>query len=708
MTHILAFGEAHGSEAWRTGPKAAHLSALYEAGFRVPRGFAVAAEALDRYLAANGIAPQVHELLIDLDNAGFESIGDRPARLRDLIMTGKVPEDLAGELREALAGLGNVPVAVRSSSSLEDRADLSFAGQHDSFLNVCSYEECAEALKKVWASLWSDRAVAYLRALDMSTRQIRMGVVVQELIPADVSGVSFTVHPVTGDYEQLVVSASAGLGESTVSGKVTPDEATVRRDPREVVSYQIGAKASMVVAADDGDVEEVTLSPAQRSARSLSEAQVLDIAYLALRVEEFMAGDPQDVEWALRDGELFLLQARPMVRPRAREGAVWESPIAGARWRRNWRLGEWLPDPVTPLFASWVLPKLVAAREEFGTGRLGWHQRPAFSMAHPWFCIVNGYFYTRVGFPRSMMRRAMPNLEERVKRMAEGGVFLRHWREELLPAYLEHFEDHRARDIRSSSSRELLDFVELLAEEAGEFWFLIAPLGYGFEAMMFKPYFEEKIPEGDRPHYSSLFSGYPNRILDSQQALYELSQDIRRDADAASSFVSLKTGEATLDSLPEWLRERIRAYASEYGHQLISLDFYFPSMGESYEHTLSALQAFVRYEVQSPEKMREGAERKREQAVPRILEQLEEGSDDHRMMAAMISNYQTNASVREDANFYLQLGWPLMRAAIQELGRRLVAADVLADPEEIFFVEKEELQGAMVALQRGETPASLH
>ena len=225
---------------------------------------------------------------------------------------------------------------------------------------------------------------------------------------------------------------------------------------------------------------------------------------------------------------------------------------------------------------------------------------------------------------------------------------------------------------------------------------------------MFKPYFEEKIPEADRPHYSSLFSGYPNRILDSQQALYELSQDIRRDPDAASSFLSLNTGEAVLDSLPAWLRERIRAYAAEYGHQLISLDFYFPSMGESYEHTLSALQEFLRYEVRSPEKMREGAERKREQAVPRILEQLEEGSDDHRMMAAMISNYQTNASVREDANFYLQLGWPLMRAAIQELGRRLVAANVLVDPEEIFFVEKEELQGAVAALQRGERPASLH
>ena len=182
MTYILPFGQAHGDDAWRSGPKAARLSALSAAAFNVPTGFAVATDALDHFLDTNDLAAEAARIIERIDASAAAELGEWPARLRKLIQSGALPEDLAQELRLACAGLGGGALALRSSSTLEDRADLSFAGQHDSFLNIASFDACVEALKKVWASLYSDRAMAYLRALDMSAQPLRMGVVVQQVV----------------------------------------------------------------------------------------------------------------------------------------------------------------------------------------------------------------------------------------------------------------------------------------------------------------------------------------------------------------------------------------------------------------------------------------------------------------------------------------------------------------------------------------------
>ena len=706
MTFILPFGQAHGDQAWRTGPKAARLSELSAAGFRVPPGYAITTDALAHFLASNDLTEEVSAALKHFDALRFDQLGDKPARLRERIASGTLPDDLANELRRTLDELGNAPVALRSSSTLEDRADFSFAGQHDSYLNLQTFDECATALIDVWTSLYSDRALAYLRALDRSTQPLQMGVVLQTLVPAQVAGVAFTVHPVSGDYDQVYISAALGLGEGTVSGAVTPDEILVGRTARNTLSYTTGAKASKIVAAATGGTQQVAVAAEDQQAQALDEAQIGQVVELALKVEELMGSNPQDVEWALCAGELFLLQARPMIQA-AQQGISWQAPIPGSNWRRNWRLGEWLPEAVTPLFSSWVLPMLVAARENFGTGRLGWKHRPAFSMPHPWFCIVNGYFYTRQDFPNwgkdEKEQTEAEKRAERLERMAGGKQHLRNWHGQLLPAYVEHFAQHNQGDLTTRSGRELLDFVETLAEEAGEIWFIIAPIGYGFEVMGFKPHYEEKIPEEGRVHYSALFSGYPSRIFDAQQALYELSLKVREQQGLAEKLL----GETPTADLPAWLAQSLETYAAEYGHQLASLDFFWPTSGEDQAQLCQTLGVFASRDIEAPEAQRQRTATRRDESVAAVLAQLADDEDEHNMMAALIDYYQTNASVREDANFYFQLGWPLMRGAVLELASRLLVAGVLEEADAVFFLEKEELQGAVAALEGDATPSSL-
>ncbi len=707
MTYILPFGQAHGDDAWRSGPKAARLSALSAAAFNVPTGFAVATDALDHFLDTNDLAAEAARIIERIDASAAAELGEWPARLRKLIQSGALPEDLAQELRLACAGLGGGALALRSSSTLEDRADLSFAGQHDSFLNIASFDACVEALKKVWASLYSDRAMAYLRALDMSAQPLRMGVVVQQLVPANSAGVAFTLHPLSGDYEQIYMSVALGLGEGTVSGEVAPDEVVVARATKELLSYEVGAKAAMIVAAAEGGTSRVDVEESVQRTRALSDEQVVAVAELALRVEEVMGGDPQDVEWAFVGAELFLLQARPLVQKAVEAGVEWRTPIPNARWRRNWRLGEWLPEAVTPLFGSWILPKLVAAREQFGTGRLGWKHRPTFSMPHPWFCLVNGYFYTRQNFPQRGKGKEQEEQSEQQKRrerlehMEGGKAHLRSWHRELLPDYVQHFEQHRQRDIGASAAQELIEFVEALAEEAGEIWYIIAPIGYGFEEMGFKPHYEEKIPAEGRAHFSTFFSGYPSRIFDAQQALYELAQQVRGTEGLADQLA----GDVALEKLPPWLRAGLQRYAREYGHQLTSIDFYWPTSGEQLNALCQMLATFARRDMASPEAQRAKVAQRRDEAVEEVLAQL--AGEEREMMAALIDYYQTNASAREDANFYLQYGWPLMRKTVLELAERLVEAKVLSAVDEVFFLEKDELFGSLKALEQGGAAASL-
>lgn len=704
MSYLVSL-ESPSTPTFLTGAKASNLAHLLQAGMSVPAACALTFRAFENHLQSLGKLGAT--LIGEIDRLETAEAVRCAELLRDLIIEAPFGDTATVALQEALMQLGDGPLSVRSSSNLEDRADFSFAGQHDSFLNVTGLDQLERDIKKVWASAYSERAVSYLKMLGRPVSQIRMGVVLQHMVKADAAGVAFSVHPVTGDRDQAYLSAAFGLGESVVGGEITPDEIIVSRSEKSVLEYNPGELTHKVTADAEGGTQEKRLTPT--STHVLNDADVAMLVDALTSVEEIFKGNPQDMEWALAGGELFLLQARPMVVKGNADGSVkWQSPIPGASWRHNWRLGEWIPDAVTPLFSTWVLPGLVASREQFGTKTFGWEDMTSFSMPQPWFCIVNGYFFTRMNFPGQGRRKgrgkeggkakkAPQSIEDQVSSLANRGERISRWRQEALPAYVAHFEDHLAFDVAKASLPEIRDFVQMLLNEAGEFWSFIAPIGYGFEEMAFKPFYESTLGEVSKPHYSVLFSGYPSRMLDAQVALAELANKVKQDNVARDALLAAECSVDGIATLPDWSRAALASYDQEFGHQVVSLDIYFPTLGESPDYSLSALQALVSTDVADPAaKIQEVAD-KRDQAVVGVLEMLSEREDDQRMMQAMISYYQGNAMVRENANFYLQIGWPHIRKAILEMGTRLTAMQVIDEASQVFFLEREELDG-LIAL----------
>ena len=282
---FLWLGEPDCHDPRTVGGKAANLS-LLAAEFRVPPGFCIP-PAIFESVGLDGRAPEtgVGERFGAMVQAGYAALSER-------------------------TGGPDPAVAVRSSGVDEDGLSASLAGLHDTFLNVTGADPVADAALRCLASAFSDRAVAYRRDRGIDAGAPGLAVLVQHLVPADVSAVAFSADPVTGDRSTIVINANWGLGESIASGSVTPDTFTVSKDTVSVTDARLAEKGRMSVPVRGG-IKEVDVPRAMRSMPSLNEGRIVEIARLAMALEERM-GYPVDVECAFKGDSLYLLQCRPI------------------------------------------------------------------------------------------------------------------------------------------------------------------------------------------------------------------------------------------------------------------------------------------------------------------------------------------------------------------------------------------------------------
>jgi phosphohistidine swiveling domain-containing protein len=273
--------------------------------------------------------------------------------------------EISAEFERLRARSGAAAFAVRSSATGEDSAEASFAGQHATILNVRDIDGTVEAIEACWASLHDAPAVEYRRSRDVESDEATMAVVVQALVEADSAGVAFTLDPVSGSTENVLIDAVWGLGEGAVSGALTPDHYAVRKEDGAISRREIADKQQRVVSAHEGGtmIEDVPVDLAKRSV--LNEPQLVELAHLAMRCEE-LAGAPQDVEWALADGHFYVLQSRPITGAQG-EAEEWVSEFdTPTKPETVWtaaNVQEVLPDLLSPLGCSINLRIL----EEHGT-----------------------------------------------------------------------------------------------------------------------------------------------------------------------------------------------------------------------------------------------------------------------------------------------------------------------------------------------------
>lgn len=330
------------------GGKARGLAALARAGFPVPAAYAMPGWVGDSFFTS----------VLD--------VGDRPRavlrspyvpdgrlhEIRERVRNATLPQDVVRSVSDSLLAMreeGAVGFAVRSSATHEDQEGASAAGMHSTLLNLVREDEVLDAIKMCWSSIFQPRVLSYLRALGEDV-PVSVGVVIQAMVPAEVSGVLFTCNPLTGDAGEVVINAAYGLGSSVVDGRVTPDTYRVDKATGQFRDRIIGGKAQQTVLVPSGGVREEEVAPRERERAVLDDNQLLNLNDVARRVEEHFGGS-RDVEWAIAEQQVFVLQARPIVVPqtRGRKGSRREQ----VRDRRkivwsNANIGEALPGAATP------------------------------------------------------------------------------------------------------------------------------------------------------------------------------------------------------------------------------------------------------------------------------------------------------------------------------------------------------------------------
>lgn len=319
-----------------TGGKGSSLATLVRAGLPVPPGFHITTVAYRTYVALH----HLQEKILATDEQG----------VAELFAAHPVPEEIAGPIREAYARLGSPAVAVRSSATAEDLPEASFAGQQDTILDVRGADAVLDAVRRCWASLWTDRAVAYRQREGIDPSEVALAVVVQELVDADAAGVLFTADPVSAAPDRMILNATWGLGEALVSGAVTPDELVLDAATGAVRERHTGDKATMTVRGDGGTHEE-PVPDGQRTAQVLDDAAAAELADLGRRIAAHY-GRPMDVEWAWAHGAFAIVQARPITGLRD----IWNDSLAVDHLWTNTNVGEAVPDVMTP--CTWSLVQI--------------------------------------------------------------------------------------------------------------------------------------------------------------------------------------------------------------------------------------------------------------------------------------------------------------------------------------------------------------
>src|SRR5215216_1613177 len=591
MTYTTWFDEIRKDDIALAGGKGANLGELSRAELPVPPGFVVTTTAYDAFVEANGIGDAIvgRALVTRVDDPdAFEEVAEG---IRALFSGGKVPEEMADEIRAAYHQLSEDaverPVAVRSSATAEDLPGMSFAGQQETYLNVRQAETLLEGVKNCWASLWTARAMAYRARQGIGPATVSLAVVVQRMVKAEAAGVMFTANPANGRRDQASISAAWGLGESVVSGSVTPDSMVVEKESGRVISREAADKEVMTVYTESG-TEERPVPEARRRQPVLDDKTAAQLARYGARIEQ-LYGTPQDIEWALSVGELYILQARPITalpEPMADPPTDWSVPETGGMYARA-SIVEQMPDPLSPLFADLIEASVVRSLRKLMDEFLGKRVLREGDLGFP---TINGYayYYYRLA---AMWRVSVRSLAAFRILLGSGEQNVRRrWRDYSRPRYRKTVEGWREKPPDVLSATRLLAGARELLDAGAEYYTsvqTIIPLAASSEALFTAFYNRLVRHEGDPPAQTFLL-GFDSMPIRAEKSLYDLAvwcgehPGLARavagaPSDRASELLHAEEPLSGVDTevWREW-RSRFQSHLDRFGHTVYNLDFVNP------------------------------------------------------------------------------------------------------------------------------------
>ena len=669
MQFTKHFSEINETDLPQVGGKGLNLGKLTRAGFRVPQGFCVTTDAYR--LSVRGLSEQNESSVKDIE----------------------LPPELVAAVRTAREQLQTATVAVRSSATAEDLAEASFAGQQDTFLNVTS-DELLDALKACWASLWSERAIAYRQTQGIADEGLAMAVVVQEMCDADVSGVLFTVSPFDPDVS--VVESNWGLGESVVSGTITPDSFLMSRETAEVVEKNIAVKREMITAAGVSEV----LS-AQQNVPSLTDTQLKELTQLGKRVE-ICYGQPMDIEWALADGQFVLLQARLITvtdtASEVSQGAIEalrqeeirllaaRSEEHGTVWCHH-NLAEVLP---TPLPMTWgIMKEFMSGIGGLGKAYRGLGFYPSERVdSEGVLDLICGRVYVNLnreaelhfdGFPfahdfdalkRNPQQAMYAQPQTDIKR-SNASFWLK------LPLHIVRMSraEMRLRQCRSDFDRLLTEevFPAFQAEIEAERDILYSDLSEAELLTKFQTWHSKTLDDfAPKALTATLLAGFSFQRLEAalQKCLDETAAKV-----IASRLISGLSGNLTVET-NEKLRQiatgelTLTDFLKDYGHRAANeFELAQPRWREDPSYLEQLIASFRQENTETDTQVVQRVEQ-RESAEEELSAILEEKTGLRKQIESELDFTRRYMPFRETAKFYLMLGYEQIRRALLELDRR--------------------------------------
>lgn len=308
---VLWFSEVSKNDIAKVGGKGANLGELARAGFPVPNGFIVTADAYYHFLQQTKLAPAIEKTLRNINPEDSKKLNAVSKVIKTYILKAAMPTDLKNQIISACKQLGDVPVAVRSSATAEDLPEASFAGQQATFLNIDGEEAIVEAVQKCFASLFEARAIYYRIANKFNHMKVGLAVPVQLMVQSERSGIMFTVDPVSGDTNRIMIEAGYGLGEAIVSGSVTPDVYIFDKTTEKIVSKEVNSQDWKIVRDPRGGDKHVSVPIADRKDQKMSDSEIIELAKLGKKIEQHY-NTPQDTEFAIAGGKIYMVQSRPI------------------------------------------------------------------------------------------------------------------------------------------------------------------------------------------------------------------------------------------------------------------------------------------------------------------------------------------------------------------------------------------------------------
>jgi pyruvate,water dikinase len=719
--YVRWFSDISSEDIASVGGKGANLGELTGSGFNVPLGFCITVSAYWDFLGED--KKRVFDIIDSLDHMDPGDLQKKSMQVQEIIVQQVFPPSLKVQIEaayERLSESGKCPVAIRSSATSEDLPNFSFAGQHETFLNV-KKEQLMEKVKRCWASLWTPRAIRYREKQGFDHKTVGMCLVVQKMIFSRLSGVMFTYNSLKGNENEIVIESTFGLGEGLVSGEVTPDSFVLDKKEMRILESKISEKKQMIIAEGEGvSVKEIPFE--ERNNETLSMEQIVKLAKLGLRIEKHF-GSPQDIEWCIMDDEIFILQSRPVTDTERIVPKIPDDIIRNlvGEWTKS-PLDERVQEPLTPFtwsIARESVPSFFQALRAFGFKFPEEEKMVKLFYGRPYVSKteLEKIFHTMPGVVDDFLMGGQAQLDRGNLKfsffMIPMGIRALVWVNQVhkdwdreYPRILSEFAELKKFDSRSATPKELvekLDHILGLAHSIAAIHALsiiFCEALYQFLVMFVSRYIEED-PNILCPKLVAGLS--ENRTLEANKNLWMLAEKAKANDNILSHVRSedYRTMRKALNQTSEgkkYLAE-FHKFLAAYGHRSPKYDLIYPSWGDDPDLVLKLVSSYLTSDVsQNPLLAEKRAIADRKKATALVYKGMRKGffgrvfPVNRIMFKKLLFLSQKYMELRENQQFYIGQGYPIARKVVLELGNRFVKQGILEDQMDVFFLNADEIR----------------